>query len=188
MITKTMTSAAIVLTLLFTSCGQKGVTEAKSPSIEESVTISIWGTEVYSENYLNPPQEMDEIMSKLIDSLVENDERAINIELSYSMENADEVLIDAYMEIYYDNYYPKNTPSYGVTNKPNDDRVESIPLPPQRMIHADVIQAHCQRTFNDWWRRKKIAEQAGAGQHATRSVPDSEGGDKPQPESEGRSR
>ena len=35
---------------------------------------------------------------------------------------------------------------------------------------------------------KKEGEQAGAGQPATRSESDSEGGDKPQPESEGRSR
>lgn len=37
-------------------------------------------------------------------------------------------------------------------------------------------------------RPKSNAEQAGAGQPATRSESDSEGGDKPQPESDGRSR
>jgi hypothetical protein len=37
-------------------------------------------------------------------------------------------------------------------------------------------------------KRKKKGEQGGAGEPATRSESDSEGGDKPQPESEGRSR
>jgi hypothetical protein len=37
-------------------------------------------------------------------------------------------------------------------------------------------------------KKQKQAEQGGAGQPATRSEPDSEGGDKPQSEPEGRSR
>jgi hypothetical protein len=50
--------------------------------------------------------------------------------------------------------------------------------------YTDNIQAKTSAT--KMWRN--IAEQAGTGQPATRSQSKSEGGDKPQPESEGRSR
>jgi hypothetical protein len=48
------------------------------------------------------------------------------------------------------------------------------------------------KTIIDWGKVSTIAqvnsEQVGAGQPATRSESDPEGGDKPQPEAEGRSR
>jgi hypothetical protein len=45
-------------------------------------------------------------------------------------------------------------------------------------------------TEKEWhgWHERRIAEQAGTGQPATRSLSDSEGSHKPQPEAEGRSR
>jgi hypothetical protein len=58
---------------------------------------------------------------------------------------------------------------------------EDIFSPPQ-----DKFAAKCEA--DAIIQQKQIAEQVGAGQPATRSELDSEGSDKPQPESEGRSR
>jgi hypothetical protein len=52
----------------------------------------------------------------------------------------------------------------------------------------ESIQDAVQPATKSWQSRIQIVEQAGTGQPATRAVLESEGSDKPQPESEGRSR
>ena len=88
-------------------------------------------------------------------------------------------------------YYWQNPDSYNLngevaTPMPNDALTSAVMEAMEPLLQ--IVRDHHARTVSILNRYKPEAEQAGAGQPATRPESDSEGSDKPQPESEGRSR
>jgi hypothetical protein len=83
---------------------------------------------------------------------------SIEVELKYEMEQGGARLVDSYWHIIIDNPNPLRKPLVmGMTDDPSAD----IPVTPVRSYDSAMSQLrdHCRKTFDDWWDRKKSAEQ-----------------------------
>jgi hypothetical protein len=154
---KYLAYGALVTTAIFTSCGEKAVSNNESHSFIQSVAIIINGEYVYDKNDLKAPDEMIEIFNDFFDMNYNKEDRFIEIEFRYSLKQAENALIDSFCGISYEEN-PSKHYMLAMTNDPSGNEVPNE-IRPSYDVAMSEIRERAKKTFDDWWNSKRLAEQ-----------------------------